>query len=90
VLNAYITSQQLLLFICMVPVFEVYSTAPGYLIDSYIVATLLYNVWVYKQFFGFKRWTGVLCAALIMLSAYVCQFLLNLLFFMVARNLVSL
>jgi hypothetical protein len=90
VLNAYITSQQLLLFICMVPVFEFYSTAPGYLIDFYIVVTLLYNVWVYKQFFGFKRWTGILCAVLIMLSAYICQFLLNLLFFMLARNVVSL
>lgn len=92
VLNTYITSQQLLLFICMVPVFVFYSTAPGYvyLIDCYIVATMLYNVWVYKQFFGFRRWTGVLCAGLIMLSAYVCQFLLNLLFFIVAKNLVSL
>jgi hypothetical protein len=87
VLNAYITSQQLLLFICMVPLFEFYSTASGYLINFYIVATLLYNVWVYKQFFELNRWTGVLCAGFIILSAYVCQFLLNLLFFIAARNL---
>jgi hypothetical protein len=90
VLNTYITSQQLLLFICMVPVFEFHPMASGYLINFYILATLLYNVWVYKQFFGFKQWTGVLCASLIMLSAYVCQFLLNLLFFIVARNLIIL
>jgi hypothetical protein len=87
VLNTYITSQQLLLFICMVPLFELFGSSPAYLLHFYILATLLYNVWVYKQFFGFKRWTGVLCAGLIMVCAYVCQFLLNLLFFIAASNL---
>ncbi|QHT71775.1 DUF3667 domain-containing protein [Rhodocytophaga rosea] len=87
VLNTYITSQQLLLFVSMVPLFECYSTTPRYVINFYVVVTLLYNVWVYKQFFGFKRWTGVLCAAFMMFSAYICQFLLNLLFFVVAKNL---
>jgi hypothetical protein len=89
VLNTYITSQQLLLFICMVPLFELFGSSAEYLLHFYILATLLYNVWVYKQFFGFKRWTGVVCAGLIMLCAYVCQFLLNLLFFTVAKKLIS-
>jgi hypothetical protein len=87
VLNTYITSQQLLLFVCLVPLFEIYAMSPDYLLNFYIVVTMVYNVWVYMQFFELRRWTGMLCATLLMISAYACQFLLNLLFFLLARSL---
>lgn len=90
VLNTYITSQQLLLFICIVPLFEIYATTPQYLLEFYIIITLIYNVWVYKQFFELKSWLGVISATLIMIPAYISQFLLNLFIFMLAQNLFSL
>jgi hypothetical protein len=90
VLNTYITAQQLLLFICMVPIFEIYATTPQYLLDFYIVVTLIYNVWVYKQFFELQSWTGVISAALILIPAYISQFLLNLLIFVLIQSLFSL
>jgi hypothetical protein len=90
VLNSYITAQQLLLFVCMAPLFEIHFFPHQFLLPFYILLTLLYNVWVYVQFFRLSGWKGFALATVVMVAAYGCQFLLNLLFFLLLQHLILL
>jgi hypothetical protein len=81
VLNAYITAQQLLLFIGWLPLTQ-FSLLPVHrLIGLYVVVTLGYNLWVYVQFCHVRTAAGFLLAVAAMVLAYLGQFLLNMLFF---------
>lgn len=84
VLNAYITSQQLLLFILLVPALEVMPAAKTWLLPGYTLLTVVYNGWVYVAFFRsqkIKIRNGIVRAAVAMLLAYLGQLLFNLLVF---------
>ena len=81
VLNAYITSQQLLLFIGWMPLAGILPVPAHWLPGGYVVLTLGYNLWVYVQFCGVRTGAGFARAVAAMVLAYVGQFLLNLLFF---------
>jgi hypothetical protein len=81
VLNTYITSQQLLLFIGWLPFTRVISMQIHWLIGLYVLLTLGYNFWVYLQFFRVYTVASFLRVIAAMGLAYLGQFLLNLLFF---------
>jgi hypothetical protein len=81
VLNAYITSQQLLLFIVWLPFTQAMPLPVEGLLGLYVAITLAYNLWVYVQFCGSRTAASVLRAIAAMGLAYLGQFLLNLLFF---------
>ncbi len=81
VLNTYITSQQLLLFIGGLVFTQVLSVRIDGLLVLYVALTLAYNLWVYVQFCGARTAASALRAVAAMGLAYSGQFLLNLLFF---------
>jgi hypothetical protein len=86
VLNTYITAQQLLLFIAIVPLLEADVVSQQFLLPAYILLTLVYNLWVYQQFFTLKGWKGAFQGFFVMIAAYIGQFLLNLLCFILAKS----
>ncbi len=81
VLNTYITSQQLLLFIGWLPFTRAMPLPVDWLLGLYVAITLGYNLWVYLQFCGARTAASLLRAVAAMGLAYLGQFLLNLLFF---------
>lgn len=81
VLNTYITSQQLLLFIGWLLITRVIPSPDEGLVGLYVAITLLYNLWVYVQFCGAHTRGSLLRAVAAMGLAYLGQLLLNLLFF---------
>jgi hypothetical protein len=81
VLNTYITSQQLLLFIIWLPLTQAVPLPVDGLLGLYVAVTLGYNLWVYVQFCGARTAASLLRAIAAMGLAYLGQLLLNLLFF---------
>jgi hypothetical protein len=86
VLNTYITAQQLLVFIVWLPLTRAIPVPVNGLLSLYVLLTLLYNAWVYVQFFRHCIRRVVLWAVLAMLLSYLGQFLLNLLFFYLRKT----
>jgi hypothetical protein len=84
VINAYITAQQLLFLIVLVPLFEIQS-ARSLLLAGYTLLSVAYNAWVYRQLFQVHTGKGWLRLVLLLILAYVSQFLLNLVVFLVIR-----
>ncbi len=81
VLNAYITAQQLLLFIGWLPLTRVVPLPVHWMLGLYVAITLGYNLWAYLQFCGVRTGSGFARVVAAMVLAYLGQFLLNLLFF---------
>ncbi len=81
VLNTYITSQQLLLFIAWLPFTRLVPLPVHWSLGLYISITLGYNLWVYVQFCRVRTLTGLAGTITAMGLAYLGQFGLNLLFF---------
>jgi hypothetical protein len=81
VLNTYITSQQLLLFIGWIPLTFAIPWLLHGMLGVYVVLTLAYNLWVYGQFFRVRTAAGLLRVAAAVGLAYLGQFLLNVAFF---------
>ncbi len=81
VLNTYITSQQLLLFILWLPLTQAMPLPVDGLLGLYVAVTLGYNLWVYVQCCGARTAASLLRAVAAMGLAYLGQLLLNLLFF---------
>ncbi|MBC7920163.1 MAG: DUF3667 domain-containing protein [Ferruginibacter sp.] len=86
VLNAYVTSQQMLLFVGVVPVVVSFPAHRGPLLGFYAGLTLLYNGWAYLQFFQARLPNGLFRSAAAMGLAYLVQFALNLSFFYVNQS----
>lgn len=76
ILNTFVTAQQLFFLLLLVPVLELFPGSKVVLIAGYTVATILYNIWVYVQFFGsgFSMYAKSIGVVLI---AYIYQFPLN-------------
>jgi hypothetical protein len=81
VLNAYITAQQLLLFIGWLPLTQISPLPVHQLLGLYVAITLGYNLWAYVQFCGVRTGAGFARAVAAMALAYLGQFLLNVLVF---------
>ncbi len=81
VLNTYITSQQLLLFIGWLLLTRALPVPAEGMLGLYVALTLGYNLWVYVQFCGARTAAGFMRAFVAMGLGYLGQLLLNLLFF---------
>ncbi len=78
IINTFITAQQLLFLLVLVPFIEFLPSSKIVLIQVYTLTTILYNAWVYVQFFdGNKIWVPIK-SILVVLLCYVYQFPVNL------------
>ncbi|GAB4123884.1 MAG: hypothetical protein OHK0045_04010 [Raineya sp.] len=79
ILNTYITAQQLLFLIVLVPFDELFHASKEILIGVYTLATMGYNIWVYTTFFSGKLFPKIARAVFTVLFAYILQFPVNVL-----------
>ncbi len=79
ILNTYITAQQLLLLIVVIPFDEFFPASKEILIGIYTLATMGYNIWVYTTFFSGKLLPKIIRAVFTVLFAYILQFPVNVL-----------
>ena len=77
ILNIFITSQQLFMLIILVPFVSLFQTINSELVACYAILTLIYNVWVYLQFFRLKMISGTLLSLSAILLSYASQFFFN-------------
>jgi len=83
VLNTYITAQQLFFLLWLVPFLEIAPQAKQFMIGIYTVLMMLYNGWVYAQFYssGKPNVTTIILSSVAVLFAYIYQLPLNMLVF---------
>jgi hypothetical protein len=77
ILNTYITAQQLLLLIVLIPFDEFFPASKEILIGIYTLATMGYNIWVYATFFSGKLFPKIVRAVFTVLFAYILQLPIN-------------
>jgi len=77
ILNTYITAQQLLFLIFLVPFDEFFPASKEVLISIYTLATMGYNIWVYTTFFQGKIFPKAVRAIFAVLFAYILQLPVN-------------
>jgi hypothetical protein len=77
ILNIFITSQQLLMLVILVPLVSLFETMNSELVSCYTIITIIYNVWVYLQFFKLKIVSGTLLSLAAILLSYAGQFFFN-------------
>ena len=78
ILNTFITAQQLLFLLALVPLIEFLPAHKILFIQIYSGITIAYNVWVYYQFFEGNKFILGLKSVLVVLLCYVYQFPVNL------------
>jgi hypothetical protein len=80
ILNTYITAQQLFFLVILIPCFEIFPGSKTGLIGTYTAAVILYNIWVYVQFFGTNVST-VIKSFFVVVVSYIYQFPFNFLIY---------
>jgi hypothetical protein len=88
ILNTYITAQQLFCLLLVVPLLEFFPTSRHVAMSAYAVVVLLYNIWVYTNFFEGSRWTVFSKAILAVLASYIYQFPINFVIFYIYEHFV--
>lgn len=90
ILNTYITAQQLFFLLWLVPFFEFMPQAKQVMIGIYTVLMMIYNAWVYVQFYSNEKPKIIITALSVtsVLLAYIYQLPLNMLVFYVYENYV--
>jgi hypothetical protein len=78
IVNTYIAAQQALLLLLLFPFITLFPSAKGTLLDGYIVASIVYNIWIYYGLFTDHKTLTALKAALCLVLAYVLGLLFNL------------
>jgi len=79
ILSTYITAQQLLFLVLLIPFDEFLPASKGVLISVYTIGTMIYNIWVYSMFFEGKMLPKIIRGIGAVLVAYVVQIPINLL-----------
>jgi hypothetical protein len=77
IINTFITAQQLLFLVLLVPFIEFIPGIKHILIPVYTIAMILYNIYAYVQLYGLKM-TNVLRSIITVITAYIIQFPVNL------------
>ncbi|UII29996.1 DUF3667 domain-containing protein [Fulvivirga ulvae] len=77
VLNIYITAQQLVMLLLIFPLIALMPSTKEVVIAVYSAVTLIYNVWVYFSFFKVRKAVQFLKLILVLVCAYMLQFVLN-------------
>lgn len=90
ILNTYITAEQLLFLVLLIPFLEIEPASKTILIQSYSVATIMYNIWAYTQFFPGTWWKDALLGIFVVIFAYISQFIVNLLVFILIKPWIHL
>jgi hypothetical protein len=85
ILNTFITAQQLLFLLILVPFFELAPATRTVMIALYTAGIILYNIWVYIQFFG-ANLSILIRSICVVLVAYIYQFPFNFLIFDLYEN----
>ncbi len=85
ILNTFITAQQLFFLLFLVPFFEFAPSTRTVMIGLYTVVIVLYNIWVYVQFFGASA-SVFIRSICVVLVAYIYQFPFNFLIFYLYEN----
>lgn len=84
ILNIYITSEQLAFLIFIAP-FLIFGVGEmQYWLYFYGLATFVYNIWVYCEFFNLPRVKGIVLSLITLIFGYVLQFIINYLFYRIA------
>jgi hypothetical protein len=83
ILSTFITAQQLFFLLLLCPLLEIVPSSHSYVMGFYTVAIMIYNVWVYLQFFPGKKIYLTIGSALIVLVSYVYQFPVNFLVYLI-------
>jgi hypothetical protein len=86
ILNTFITAQQLFFILLLVPFLEFFSDSRDWLIGLYTIAIVVYNVWVYVLFFDGRKSVLLIKSSLVVLIAYIYQFPLNFVIFLLYDN----
>lgn len=81
ILNTLITAQQLFFLLTLAPFLEVFPRSREFLIAFYTTAIMLYNVWVYVQFFEGKKIPIIIKSALVVVISYIYQLPVNFLIY---------
>lgn len=85
VLNTFITAQQLLFLVFLVPFDEFLPISKEILLGVYTFSTILFNIWVYITFFDGKLLPKLFRAIAVVLVSYFLQFGLNALVYYIFR-----
>jgi len=83
IINSYITAQQLLFLVFLVPFDEFSPNSKHILIPIYTAGTFLYNIWVYTGSFEGKLVPKLVRGSLTVAFAYILQFPVNVAFYYV-------
>jgi hypothetical protein len=86
ILNTFITAQQLFYLLLLVPFFEFFPMDRDIPIAVYTAGILIYNIWVYVQFFEDRKLMMLLKSGAIVVVAYVYQFPVNFMIFQMYDN----
>jgi hypothetical protein len=78
IVNTYIAAQQALFLILLLPVILLIPSWKEYLLDGYIVASIVYNCWVYYGLFSQGKWLSILKVVTCVFLAYILGLLFNL------------
>jgi hypothetical protein len=83
IMNTYVTAIQLFFLVFLVPFIEFLPFVKGELITAYSILVVLFNVWVYFDFFNEKWHTKLLKCIAINVLAFPLQFIANVSFYFV-------
>ena len=83
ILNTYITAQQLLFLLLLVPFLEFFPQSKPLMIGIYTILMMIYNAWVFADFFstGKLKFLTIFLSTLAVVFAYIYQLPLNMLVF---------
>ncbi|MDX2189795.1 MAG: DUF3667 domain-containing protein [Bacteroidota bacterium] len=81
IMNTFITAQQLLFLVALVPLLELFPYTKSEIMTFYSIAVVLYNIWVYIEFFEDKFFPKVIKAVFINALAFPIQFVANVSFY---------
>jgi len=87
ILNTFITAQQLLFLVLLVPFIEFIPGIKHILIPVYTVAMVVYNIIAYVQFYG-TNLSNIYRAVIAVVTSYLYQFPANLGMYYIAHNYV--
>ncbi len=89
ILNTFITAQQLLFLLLLVPALEISSSIKPELISIYTAIAIGFNVWAYMQFFGGNKFTTFYRSLVAVVTAYLYQLPANILVYYVVYKFIQ-
>ncbi|HSZ25621.1 MAG TPA: hypothetical protein VK766_07895 [Cytophagaceae bacterium] len=85
IVNTFITAQQLLFLVILIPFIEFMPGTKHILIPIYTLGMVVYNIYAYLQLYGFKM-ANIYRSIITVITAYLYQFPVNLVVYYVAST----